>query len=1020
MFFSMIMNGFSIEEKTANILKNWNFEKKLSGWNVPDWIKDALKPELDNSTFKEGSSSISFNAEPGKRIFVMQSMKRNPETAEYLFTGWIKTKDTVNFTPYVTFEAMSSEKGKEKFTDIQISVDIPASLNDWIKVERKVEVPAGTKDIRLMLMSRSDMSKPSSGTVWFDCCQLEELVSKADKITVKSIVPDGDKGIFKKNETPSFTVFITNSFGIDKDVEMETVVLDYFGKETERQLEKFSLPALSVTKRSIQLKPVDKEGFYSVRPIIKSNGIPYAGETGSFVVTEPIEKPDPFFGLCDYYFPTENITTVRLMGCGSAGEIISWRNEYVKGKFKWDGTDYRIRKFQELGMQIIGQFNVMGDHYSQPDWVTSEIKANKKKGLNPYTEDYYKNMAAFEKLAIERYKDSISEWSAINEIDLSMHKDTFEKEHYIRAVKELYAAMKSVNPEFELGAIGVSGCDGQKNPRFPVAGMLWERLHDSIDGMAYDAYVDPKTYGPGYNPPGPERGNFRDILLKSVELAKKYGKKFIAIDEKGDKIVSALPVDSIYAKRMSEALVRSYVIARSVPENRHWLYFIFTGAQEGNADYGLWRANCPRPTVAAYATVARRLAHVSDPVVVDINKDIYCFVFAKGHCSVTAIWTVNEKPVIFDVEVPEDSSIYDIMNNPGPLKKGKQQLILSKSPFFIESAAVPSDMEKAMKSAYFTLPELNGEIKLKSLSEISVAVANNSNKKLAVDLIPETKNITIEPKKKSLELPSSSDQSACFSIVNGNFDDLNGKDIKLEAVVDKTRKYVFAYKPELLKVEKIKTPVKIDGNIDEFKDIKPIVLDNASFLFPADALPNKLWTGPEDLSCKIYLAYDNENFYFVAEVVDDVAVNERGGFRMWSNDSFQIAFDTMNDALSEELSKNMGYDLNDYEFGVGLTPKGPECFCYAAGLENKELDNKTTPFKVMVKKAANGNMLYELAIPWSALAPLKPVPGTAFGFNFINLDSDESGKSSLYGIGLTPGIVEGKKPNEFKTFILMP
>ena len=1018
--FSLIINGFSAEEKTANIIRNWNFEVNLSGWSVPGWIKNALKPELDTAIFKDGVSSICFNAENGKRVFVMQSVKRNPETSEYLMSAWIRTKNAVNFTPYITVEAVSIENGREKYTDVNIPAGTSSSSENWIKIEKKIEVPPATETVRIMLMSYSDPSKPSSGTIWFDCCQLEELVSQNDKIVLKDIVPAGDKGIFKKDETPSFTVSITNSFAGDKNVEMETVVQDYYGKELVRQKEKFCLPALAVTKKSIRLNPFVKEGFYAVSPVIKLDGIPLAAGTGSFVVTAPLEKPDPFFGICQYYFPAENITTVRLMGCGSAGIIIPWRNECAKGKFDWSGTDARVKRFQSEGMKIIGQFTVMGDHYSQPEWILADIKADKKKGINPYTEDYYKNMASFEKAAIERYKDSISEWSAINEIDLSMHKDPFEKEHYIRVVKELYSAMKSVNTEFELGGIGVSGCDGQKNPRFPVAKMLWERLYDSLDGMAYDTYVDPKTYGPGYNPPGPERGNFREILTESVELAKKYGKKFIAIDEKGDKIISSLPVDSIYAKQMAEALVRSYVIARSVPENRHWLYFIFKGAKEGMADYGLWRLDCPRPTVAAYATVARRLAHVSNPRMLDINRDIYCFVFSKEQGSLTAIWTVNEKPVIFDMDILEDSLLYDIMNNPRPLKKGKQQLILSKSPFFIESGTAPSVMENAIKSASFTLPELKGEIRLRSLSEISVSIANDSNKKLEVALIPQSAEPVIVPEKKSLEIDPGSMQSASFNIERCGFDMLNGKSLDFEAVANGVRKYKLSYKPELLKVEKIVAPVKIDGNITEFKGIKPIVLDNASFLLPADALPNKLWTGPEDLSCKIYLAYDMEHFYFAAEVVDDVNVNGRKGFGIWGNDSFQIAFDTMNDALSDDLSKNMGYDSNDYEFGVALTPEGPECFCYTAGAENKALDNKTSPFKVMVKKSESGNMIYELAIPWTALAPLKPVPGAAFGFNLINLDTDKAGKSSLYGVGLTPGIVEGKKPHEFKTFILMP
>lgn len=1021
LFCFLIQNGFSEEENPSNVLQNWNFEKNLSSWSVPDWIKTALKPELDSTVFKEGQSSVSFKAENGKKVFLMQSVKRDPEISEYILSVWVKSKDSVNFNPFLMLEAVSIENGKEKYTDVKVPVDLPLSAGAWTKIEKKIKVPDSASQIRIMLMSDADVSKPSSGSIWFDCCQLEEVIPQRDKIIVKDIIPGGRQGIFQRGEKPSLSILVTNSYAEDKNAELEISVQDYYGKSVLQKTENLNLIKQRVSKKEVQLDSIDKSGFYSVSFAIKINKVPFSSETGSFVMVEPIGKPDPFFGICQYNLRQDYIKTARLMGCGSAGVIIQWRNEFQKGKFNWEVSDAQINEFISEGMKIIGQFNLMGDHYSQPQWVLEKIRENKKKGIAPYTEEYYKDMAAFEKMAVARYKNSISEWSVINEIDLSMHKDAFEKDHYIRAVKELYPAMKSVNPAFDLGGIGVSGCDGQKNPRFPAAEMLWETLHDSLDGMAYDTYVDPKTYGPGYTPIGPERGNFREILLQSVALVKKYGKKFISIDEKGDKIISTLPVDSIYARQMAEALVRSYIIARSVPENRHWLYFIFKGAQEGTADYGLWRSNCPRPTVAAYATVARRLAHVSDPVVVELNKDIYCFVFAKGKGMVAAIWTISETPVIFDFDVAEDSSGYDIMNNSFPVKKGKQQFSLSKSPLFIESGVNSSIMVNALKKASFMLPELKGEIRLRNLLEISVFLANNSNKKLDVSIVPEKNPVLlIEPDKKSLEINPASMGNANFNIVNSSFELLNGKNIEVAAVADGVRKYMFSYKPELMKVERLRTPVKIDGDISEFKNIKPVIMDNPSFLFPADAIPNKLWTGPEDLSCKVYLAYDTDNFYFAAEVVDDVKINEKEGYRMWSNDSFQIAFDTMNDALSGELSKNVGYDSSDYEFGIALTPKGPECFCYVAGGINKTLENKTTPFKVMVKKSENGNMIYELAIPWQSLAPLKPVPGSVFGFNMICLDSDEPGKTSLYWMGLAPGIADGKKPHEFKTMVLMP
>jgi hypothetical protein len=141
---------------------------------------------------------------------------------------------------------------------------------------------------------------------------------------------------------------------------------------------------------------------------------------------------------------------------------------------------------------------------------------------------------------------------------------------------------------------------------------------------------------------------------------------------------------------------------------------------------------------------------------------------------------------------------------------------------------------------------------------------------------------------------------------------------------------------------------------------------------------------------------------------------------MWQNDSFQITFDTMNDASAAKLSGISGYDLTDYEFGFALSPKGPQCFCYIAASPNKAIENKVTNSDIAIKRSGKNTMIYELAIPWSTLAPLKPESGKVFRLNFICLDSDKSGQTSLYCMGLSQGIWSGKKPEQFKTFVLMP
>jgi len=59
---------------------------------------------------------------------------------------------------------------------------------------------------------------------------------------------------------------------------------------------------------------------------------------------------------------------------------------------------------------------------------------------------------------------------------------------------------------------------------------------------------------------------------------------------------------------------------------------------------------------------------------------------------------------------------------------------------------------------------------------------------------------------------------------------------------------------------------------------------------------------------------------------------------------------------------------------------------------------------------------YEIAIPFSSLAPLKPQTGKIFGFSFVVLDDDiDAGQE--YRMELSGGICGGKAPSKFKKFI---
>ena len=1001
----------------SNIAKNGSFENDLQHWND---LAQCLQPKMDYKNYKSGQKSVSFVVKPSKNIYLMQSLKHNTKVKKYNLSAWIKKNDVKDCTPNIMGIAVYLDGSKYKY---KYFCAAPTGVNEkgWQLEKITFTVPKRTVAVRILLKSNS--GKSPSGTILFDDIKLEEQIPNTNKLSIQGIKPGGVMGVFKPGEDVSLDINLINSFLKQKTIKLKITLKDYYNKEILKKDDFIKIKGLSKAMYKLNLPAQNKQGFYAVCVEAYDNEGAKTRDTASFSVVKHIEKTDTFFGLTPYgIIPAGELgyKAARAIGAGTTG-IIFWGSiEYQNGKYNWRLYDKQLKYSFKNNLKVIGSFYMGGDHSTRPIWMRKEFKKRKALGKNPYTEKYYQDSADFEYQTIKRYSKDIKEWSAIEEIDLAMHIDKYEKDHYIKRVKNLYKTIKKVNPEFVLGGIGVTGNDGVKNPRFPAAKLFFKELGDSIDYMAYDPYIEPKMFGPGYNPIGPERGKFREMLLASLTLARKYGKQHIAIDEKGYPIVSALPVDSIYAKQLAEVLARAYIIARSIPENKYWLYFLFRGGLQGKSDYGMWRLDCPRPSVSAYATVARRLAHVSKPVMLKIHKDIYCFVFQKGAGSVAALWTLADEPISFKFNMPCKYKLYDIMNNAVEKKMGGQELKISKSVVFIESEKSSLNIANELKNAKYFLPELKTDISLQSLSAISIYLLNKSSKTIKVKLkIKDFANLKLKNPRRTISLKAGKSKRLKFTILNGTFGKLQKAECILEATVNEN-KYKFIKQFDLIGIKRLKSPVSIDADLHEFTSVKAIKLDGADYLYPVDAIANRLWTGKADLSCKVYLAYDDNNFYFAAEVRDDFAVNENKGSKIWTNDAFQIAFDTNNSALQKNIAEHSGYGINDYEFAFGLTPVGAQLYCYKAALKNIRIQDRVLAARMIAAKRLGSKTIYELAIPWKALYPLKAVAGKAFGFNFIILDSDTKGQSAKYWMGLTPGIAGGKQPEHFKTFVLLP
>lgn len=196
---------------------------------------------------------------------------------------------------------------------------------------------------------------------------------------------------------------------------------------------------------------------------------------------------------------------------------------------------------------------------------------------------------------------------------------------------------------------------------------------------------------------------------------------------------------------------------------------------------------------------------------------------------------------------------------------------------------------------------------------------------------------------------------------------------------------------------KAKKKIVVDGNLDDWQGFEPLRLDRREQVVGP-------WGGVDDLSAKIFLAWDGNYLYFAAEVRDDRFCQESSGADSWQGDSVQISFDTLNDDRSE-------LDEGDYEYAFALTPKGAEAFrLYVQGGSIRGEEDKQLLLAINIK-SEEGLHIYEAAIPWERLEPLRPEKGRTCGFNVVVNDND--GKGPKGWIGWTPGIRESKDTSFF-------
>jgi len=161
-----------------------------------------------------------------------------------------------------------------------------------------------------------------------------------------------------------------------------------------------------------------------------------------------------------------------------------------------------------------------------------------------------------------------------------------------------------------------------------------------------------------------------------------------------------------------------------------------------------------------------------------------------------------------------------------------------------------------------------------------------------------------------------------------------------------------------LTVDEAKAPIRVDGHLEDWPSARMVTFDKASQLVQGRGQ----WKGPQELSGKLFLTYDERHLYLAALVrKKDRVVNDKDLSSIWDGDGLELFFSTE--------AEGKGRSPGDYHLGFtpGTDCKDPRLYCF-----NK--DKEVRGARVIARSTLEGYLL-EASIPLDLFRGLDLGPG---------------------------------------------
>jgi hypothetical protein len=180
-------------------------------------------------------------------------------------------------------------------------------------------------------------------------------------------------------------------------------------------------------------------------------------------------------------------------------------------------------------------------------------------------------------------------------------------------------------------------------------------------------------------------------------------------------------------------------------------------------------------------------------------------------------------------------------------------------------------------------------------------------------------------------------------------------------------------------------PPTLEGRLDDWPALPQAVLATAEDWRPA-APQYAEYGGPDDVSGEVWLAWDSSALYLGLQVRDNALVRPRSIASIDHGDSVVLSF-----GGAQSASRPAGEPQVVNEFVVALLRSGYPVFRAKPADRAGELRSVSVGIDAPEEGGGVRRVVYELGIPWSELAPLRPASGVRFTLNVSLCDDDGAG-----------------------------